>query len=460
MAKTKTTTAVSRYNAAATFNSGKVGNIRFYRKGERTYVRSAYNSSITNPRTDKQMKVRLKWANMSDAWRVLRPWLEKGFEGSTAFVSTFNLFMKANKDNGIYVTKEDGYKDLTKLQPMVVSMGSLDSVTNAIEASAGAYYVQTRLHVGESAFSTLGELSAVLIAENGLEDGDQITLLQVAEILPIGGGSGSGLGRLRAHCECVVLDTTSETSVSDLPFQSAKDTEGNLLFNFGSVGQKIGGAVIVSRKSDGAGLKTSTETLVLSPECNYADWLTEDAFRKAVDSYGGSEHVYLDPDGHKEEGNQPTPPPAGSYTLTLAVAQGQQSYGSVVGAGTYNAGTTVTIRAVANPGYHFVKWSDDDTNAERSITMTENKNLVATFALDTPSSNVTITITKVGDGDGTFTGAGQYTVGDTVTLQATAGQDSEFGGWIRGGTTHNQNPYTFQATANETIQCRFNGGDA
>lgn len=461
MEKTKKSTAISRYNVAATYNNGKVGNVRYYTKGGRSYVRSAYNSTVNNPRTDAQMKVRLKWANMSDAWSTLKPWLQKGFEGSTAFRSTFNLFMKANKGKGIYVTKEEAYKDLTKLQPMVVSMGSLDSVTNAIDTSAGTYYVQTRLNVGTNPMTTLGELSVNLIANNALTEGDQITLLQIGEIPPIGGGSSEGLGRLKAHCECIVLDTASTTLISDLPIRFAKDADANMLINFGSVGQKIGGAVIVSRKSESAGLRVSTEELVLSPECDYSKWLSEEKFRMAVESYGHSEMVYLDPEGHKEVRNQPTPPPAGSYTLTLAVAQGQQTWGAVMGGGTYNEGTSVTIQAMPQPGYHFVEWDDHNTNAQRTVVMNENKSFVATFASDAPSSNVNITVTKTGEGAdlGSVTGAGEYQVGDTVTLQATDGQSgersSEFQGWKRGGVTHNENPYTFTATADETIEAMF-----
>lgn len=455
MAQKLKNSSINRYNAAATFQSGKVGNIRYYTKGNRSYVRAAYNSTRTNPRTDAQMKQRLKWANMSDTWHVLKDWLQKGFEGSTPFRSTYNLFMKANQGNGIYLTKEESYRDLTKLQPMVVSAGSIDTVTQAIEIVGGSdYFVKTALHVGALPFATLGELSTLLI-NNGLQDGDQITLLAVAEILPIGGGSGN-LGRLKAACKCIVLDTADTTPIGELPISLAKDSDLNLLFRFGSVGQKIAGAVIISRKTD-SGLKVSREELVLSPECDYATWLDEAHFRRAVESYGPAESVYLDPESHQEFSNIPTPPPAASYTLTLAVAQGQQAYGTVEGAGTYNVNTQVTFQAVPNEGYHFVEWSDGNTNAQRTITMTENVSLVATFELDAPSSKVTITVTKTGSGAGTgvVEGAGEYNVGDTVTLEALDEGGAYFNEWTRNGVTIEDNPLTFVATTDETITADF-----
>lgn len=66
------------------------------------------------------------------------------------------------------------------------------------------------------------------------------------------------------------------------------------------------------------------------------------------------------------------------YTITLASAN--EEYGSVEGAGEYKEGTEVTIKAVPAAGYVFKRWSDGDTNAERSFTASENLNLTALFA--------------------------------------------------------------------------------
>ena len=57
-----------------------------------------------------------------------------------------------------------------------------------------------------------------------------------------------------------------------------------------------------------------------------------------------------------------------------------EMWGTVYGTGTYDYHTTVTLEAVANPGYHFVCWNDGDSNAVRSITVEGNAVYVATFA--------------------------------------------------------------------------------
>lgn len=71
--------------------------------------------------------------------------------------------------------------------------------------------------------------------------------------------------------------------------------------------------------------------------------------------------------------------PIVDYTVTLTVAAGCEEMGTVEGAGTYAAGTEITIKAIAKAGYRFVKWSDENTEAERKIVVNEDLSLSATF---------------------------------------------------------------------------------
>ena len=59
--------------------------------------------------------------------------------------------------------------------------------------------------------------------------------------------------------------------------------------------------------------------------------------------------------------------------------------GSFDGAGFYNENEVVLIKANPASGYQFVKWDDDVTDAERSLTVTEDISLVATFKPSTTS---------------------------------------------------------------------------
>ena len=64
-------------------------------------------------------------------------------------------------------------------------------------------------------------------------------------------------------------------------------------------------------------------------------------------------------------------------TVTLAV--NDTTMGSVRGAGIYDEGDTVTLYAIANTGYHFVMWSDGDSNAARTVELTSDSTIAAIF---------------------------------------------------------------------------------
>lgn len=57
---------------------------------------------------------------------------------------------------------------------------------------------------------------------------------------------------------------------------------------------------------------------------------------------------------------------------TFVVSATVQGQGSVSGTGTYNVGSTTTLTATPATGYRFIKWSDGNTSATRTITVTQN----------------------------------------------------------------------------------------
>ena len=76
-------------------------------------------------------------------------------------------------------------------------------------------------------------------------------------------------------------------------------------------------------------------------------------------------------------GGDSQPQPSGKKTLAIMVTPSEG--GSVTGAGTYDAGTKVSVEATPNEGYKFVGWEDGDQFPTRSVTMNEDMTLKATF---------------------------------------------------------------------------------
>lgn len=71
-----------------------------------------------------------------------------------------------------------------------------------------------------------------------------------------------------------------------------------------------------------------------------------------------------------------TPSTTTYYTVTLS---SNNDNGIAKGSGTYASGSTITIYAIPNDKHKFIKWSDDNTNAERTITVNSNISLTAYF---------------------------------------------------------------------------------
>lgn len=96
-----------------------------------------------------------------------------------------------------------------------------------------------------------------------------------------------------------------------------------------------------------------------------------------------------------------TTTPVPTYTLIVNVAAGQSTYGSVAGGQSgVTSGTTYSISATANVGYHFSGWTGDVTTSNNPATGTITANMTATanFTQDTIANlytdlNCTIPIT-------------------------------------------------------------------
>ena len=116
-----------------------------------------------------------------------------------------------------------------------------------------------------------------------------------------------------------------------------------------------------------------------------------------------------------------------SYAIT--VEANPEVGGTVSGAGIYVYGTTATLGATANEGYHFVNWTKDNeavsTEASYSFTVTEALTFVANFELN--SYEITAEANPIEGG--TVAGAGVYNHFDTCTLTAMVNEGYHFLNW-------------------------------
>ena len=150
----------------------------------------------------------------------------------------------------------------------------------------------------------------------------------------------------------------------------------------------------------------------------------------------------------------------GNATYTATFAAGGSTYytvsayvsptgaGTVSGTGTFPAGSTTTLTAIANSGYAFDHWNDGSTTNPRTVTVNNNMSFTAYFNSD----QYTITVNANPTTGGTVTGGGSYPYGATVTLTATANSGYSFLRWNDGNTS---NVRTITVTGNATYTALF-----
>ena len=111
---------------------------------------------------------------------------------------------------------------------------------------------------------------------------------------------------------------------------------------------------------------------------------------------------------------------------TVSVSSNNTAWGTVSGGGTYQCGTTsVTLSAQPNTGYHFVRWSDNNTDNPRTMDATGDTNLIAIFYYNQYSVTLNVDTTI----HGTCTGGGSYNYLSNRTIQANANHGYHFTQW-------------------------------
>ena len=83
---------------------------------------------------------------------------------------------------------------------------------------------------------------------------------------------------------------------------------------------------------------------------------------------------------------------------TLTVRSANESQGSVSGGGTFDEGSTQTVRATPKSGFAFDKWSDGSTQNPRTLKLTSDLTLTASFKTATTGGGDQ----GSGEGDGTL----------------------------------------------------------
>lgn len=371
---------------------GKLGESVFYRANgqqrNRTYLRE-----IKNPKTRAQMTNRVKWANVINTWRLLKPFIAMGMQNRPTKQSDYNAFVSMNvRMSSAYLLKDEAKQNGSLLAPYFVTSGTLGNRSMVSAAETGISTGEFTLETG-----SIGELSAAIISQNvGFAIGDQVTVIVVGQTL--------GEGGVPVVIPAAFKFVLQPASASDIAIDVIEVTggvaptisNGHLAWEFaGSEYSDYGAAVIQSRIDAEGQLLLSTSRILVefqTPGTGQSYNPFGVSLDEALNSYGYNPAAYLSP-ASAGAGSSGTVP-----RVTGVTVGGSELVEGETLQKTANASQTIQITG-SNlvPGAVTVKYDGEtvaltvasDTLITASITIKQNtKPIVVTWPDGSISANI------------------------------------------------------------------------
>ena len=271
--------------------SGKIGGIRAWESNGRTIVAS-YDVKCKNPKTEAQMKQRLKLINILNNYRVLKPALLENFEGIAGNRNAATFFRKYNlRQKPVWLTKTDALYHKVVLAPYCVSQG----IIKPIEYSLTSAGLTSNIDLGTTDKKVTTDVTnlayAILQNHEDWSNGDTLQIVAMRQSLKDNLKSDSS----RAEMEAVTLIMTTG---KNQPLDSVVGVNGlkSMGITLANHDGRLG--IDISNRSDyvyalalvhgrGTGIKRllSTQNLVLSDTSIYDHYASSEQMVEALKSY-------------------------------------------------------------------------------------------------------------------------------------------------------------------------------
>lgn len=384
--------------------NGSVGNLTFRQNGGQTIV-SEKITQTTNAKTELQQKQRLKWANIIREYQVLQPYMKLAFGGTRNGRNDYNKFMSTNLSmTPVYLTKAEVNAGMCIVAPYEITHGTIRSIAVSGKGKKAVTDIRLgTLNITET--TTVAEFSNAVVLNNKLYNyGDQITYFLVHQVV----NEVTNIPMAEVDACCIVLDKSSEAKLLSLvDVRGFSVQEKHLAAQADNDFGNHGMVWIHSRKQSAKTL-VSTQNLICENSL-LTVYQSKEAYTDAILSYGGAKEAFLTPSYKVSSGSlkpsasvpsNPTPSnpdpvkpnpvdpnpvnpdpvkptPSGKKVLSLTAIPAEG--GTMVGAGTYDAGSEVKAEAIANEGFKFRDWEDGDSFPNRDVILNEDLSLTARF---------------------------------------------------------------------------------
>ncbi|MBR4497397.1 MAG: C10 family peptidase [Bacteroidales bacterium] len=383
-------------------------------------------------------------------------------EASYTFTATANAALTANFTPGTFTVTLSGFNGNNEGGTLVGAGNfkygdtvTVSAIPDAMYEFAGWYNRNYRKESSQETYSFVLTQETTLI---GYFNGIPLTYSVIAG----NGGTVSTTGGTSRYKNDVTITatpnsgykfvnwTSGETVLStsaSLRFKLEQDT--SITANFAQIQYYMIAVSAENGTVSGGGTyeEGNMVTIVATPSDGYrfAGWTSNGTLvsTNATYSFTASENLTL---------------VANMEQITYNVAATASEGCSVSGAGTYTVGETVTLKAVPNEGYEFIRWtsnaSEIATTEEFSFVLTCDTSFVAIFKRI--GYNMVAALPN-NDNYGTVSGGGSYRSGTEITLTATpVNEYYYFVNWTSGtDTLSDDNTITFTATGDSTIVANF-----
>ena len=272
--------------------SGTSANTIYYEVNGVTFGRSK-PTKMGNPKTEAQMKQRIKMNNILNMYKYIKGYLQQNFEGiignknASSFFRSYNL-MKTP----VWLTKEQKESCKFVLAPYVVAQGRINSVGYEFKDDVFV----SDINVGDLEINDETEesiLSSIICDSNeGWANNDtlQIILLKQKRIRT----SDEEIELPKCNSYVVTLDKASRTKIGDIaPLESLSNmsrfslcsVDGKLAVRVENSEEYTYAFAAVHGRGQGREKIVSTQQLCLSDNALYDSYCSKEAFDKAYESY-------------------------------------------------------------------------------------------------------------------------------------------------------------------------------
>lgn len=284
---------------------GSIGDMTFKSVNGQTVV-SQKITSIANPRSQAQMRIRTKFTNIVSMYRGIRPLLNHGFESKQAGLSDYNMFVRVNMQKSpVFLTKQQVAAGACVACGYQITQGSLPSIVIAGSGNSSA----TDIYLGSlsiGASTTVGEFSQAVVENNAdYKYGDQISYFEITQKT----NAETGIPYCQFSAKKLILDAADTTVLWDSVGRNGFYSQDSMLGHYGS---SFVGAFgwVHSRKSGGKTL-VSSQSLISVNDAVLAQHQGDMAFNLASSSYGQTQEVFLSPDAESTGTGGDTTPSGG-----------------------------------------------------------------------------------------------------------------------------------------------------